>query len=760
MERIAYRGRLLWCACAMALGGVAGCVGPPLSLWASLAFLVSCGLAAMSVPRGWKRGLACACAFFALVGVCLGHARYSRWHGRQGAAGEVLVKGVVEPGCRGDRSEVANLFRVEEIEEGEGPKKGDLYNLRYEGDDGEGLRWGERLEVRGSLFFYGKASGGAGGSLRAEEIRRLGFAPNPMLQAANAYRGALREVVSREAPGEAGLIMGMVLGDYRFLRAGDLRAFRLSGLVHLCAASGLHVAILAAFLERMGRWARLPRRLVVFMQAPLLATYALAAGLTSPVIRAAVVGGVAAAAYMRGRDFDFLPALGVAMMCIVVMDPGAATGISFQLSFAAAFGISVLHRPLGRLLRARHGASSLLSATLAAQLSVAPLLLHHFGEMSLLAPAGNLLVIPLVAPLMGMAMLSTLLGMVGVPAAGPLMRGAAFCARAVTGVARAASMPGWAVLRIFPLPCLWMVLYYPALLAAFLCEGRWRRAGRVALSLFLAASLLFGLPRPAAIAGGVDGSGIAFLDVGQGDAALLRAPSGACVLVDGGEDDAVLAAELRSRGISYLEAIAVSHLEMDHIGGLEGAFAACGVGMLLYPAVEEVGKEGERLLALAEEMGVPVRAMREGDMVFLGGMTLRALGPPEGMHDGVSTNERSLVLRASAPGLTALFPGDVEELGQEALMRNARFLESDVLKVPHHGGYAATGAEFFALVDPDVAVVSVGEGNPYGHPARATLEALERAGCAVYRTDQHGDIFVGVRDGGYRVECERQGPDP
>ncbi|MBC7229498.1 MAG: ComEC/Rec2 family competence protein [Actinobacteria bacterium] len=766
-EGTAYRGRLLWCACAMALGALAGCTGSPLKVCTALACMAACAVGALLVPRGWKRGTVCACAVFALAGLCLGGARQARWRGREGAAGEVAVRGVVEPGCRGDRSDIASLFRVEEVLEsvgsggGKGSARGDLYLLRAGEGTVEGLLWGDRVEVRGSLYLYGRAKGGVGGSLAAEEIRVLGHTGNPLLRAANAYRASLRKAVAGVAPGEAGLIQGMVLGDYRFLEAGDLRAFRLSGLVHLCAASGLHVAMLAAFLDRLGRRARLPRRLVLLLQVPLLATYALAAGLTAPVLRAAAVAVVATWAFLRGRDFDLLPALGAAMIYMVVRDPGAAGGTSFQLSFAAATGISLLHRPLESLLpRTPRRGPSLLAATLAAQLSVAPLLLYRFGEVSLLAPAGNLLAIPLLAPLMALAMLSPLLEMAGIPAAGMLMRGAALCARALTRVAHCVSSPGWAALRVFPLSPAWLALYYPALAAAFLGGGRWRRAGRAALALLLAAAILAGLPWPSGNAFRGGGVTVTFLDVGQGDAALLRAPSGACVLIDGGRDDRVLAAGLRSRGIRYLEAVLVSHLEMDHIGGLEGALESCGVGMLVYPEVKETERAGERLLSLAGELGIPLRAMRRGDRLSLGGMTLQALGPGGDMPPELPANERSLVLRVSTPGLSVLFAGDVEENGEEALMRDAASLKSDVLKVPHHGGYARTGADFFALVDPRVAVVSVGEDNPYGHPAPGTLEDLRRTGCAVYRTDRSGDILVRVGDGGYRVECEREGAPP
>jgi competence protein ComEC len=114
------------------------------------------------------------------------------------------------------------------------------------------------------------------------------------------------------------------------------------------------------------------------------------------------------------------------------------------------------------------------------------------------------------------------------------------------------------------------------------------------------------------------------------------------------------------------------------------------------------------------------------------------------------------VLRVEGAGFSLLLTGDVEEEGEEMLMSSAGELESDILKIPHHGGFSEENDEFFSRVDPGIAVISVGAENPYGHPARDTIEALERRGCAVYRTDQCGDIVIRVVQGGYEVECERR----
>ena len=319
---------------------------------------------------------------------------------------------------------------------------GDRYLLRARDDDSGALQWGDRLRVRGPLFIFAEERGGIGGSVVAEEVEVLSHTSNPLIRAALGYRRVMREQ-TEALPDEASaaLIQGMALGDYRLLRARDLKDFRVTGLIHLCAASGLHLAILAGFVVWLGRRARLPPRLVLAAQAPILITYALAVGLSVPVTRATVVALLAAAAYLLGRDFDLLPATGAAVIILVWNDPGAAAGVSFQLCFAAAMGIALLHRPVRALMGAgRSKALDLLAVTAAAQLAVGPIILHHFGEVSLLAPLSNLLVLPLVPAVMGLSMLSSLFGTAGLPLAGAFMRAAAFLSRGILTVAQAEAL--------------------------------------------------------------------------------------------------------------------------------------------------------------------------------------------------------------------------------------------------------------------------------------------------------------------------------
>ncbi len=134
---------------------------------------------------------------------------------------------------------------------------------------------------------------------------------------------------------------------------------------------------------------------------------------------------------------------------------------------------------------------------------------------------------------------------------------------------------------------------------------------------------------------------------------------------------------------------------------------------------------------------------------------MTAYSPPAELAVETDTNDCSLVLRVEASGFSLLLPGDVEETGETMLMNSGENLHSDIFKVPHHGGFSETNSDFFSLVKPRIAVISVGEGNPFGHPSRATVDSLLGGGCAVYRTDERGDIVIHVVDGGYRLECER-----
>lgn len=750
LKDLFWRGRLLVLAMSACLGGVLGNLGSSGMPW--LLAPPAAFLGAASLSRAGKRAfpwvlLALVCVY---AGFLTGWRDQARLEGRRGRTEWVDVEGEVEVGSRGDSAAELSLFRVLGVKGGSLARPGDVYLLHTGEDEGQDLSWGDRVRVEGSLKVFPDARGKVVGSLWADRVERLSGPGNPFLRSAAAIRRRVLRV-ARMLPGEeAALVSGVFLGDYRRLAFRDQVALRTSGLIHLCAASGLHVGLLAAgILWIMGKFLLSRRTMVVFL-IPLLALYVLVAGKSVPVIRASVILAVWGITPFLGRQFDFLPAAGVAVAVLFMRDSNLASSPSFQLSFAAALGVVLLSRPLAEETNAGSSrAGRLLCTSAAAQLAVAPLLLHHFGEFSLLALPANMLVLPALPALMGGFVLSLGLSALSPTAARVSLAPVLLLARWILRVAQFFSAHRWATVRLYPFGPGWMALYYPLLFLALLDAGRRRRLARAVFLAGLSLMLVAGLGSNLTAVAIPDGLQVTFLDVGQGDAALIRTQEGMNVLVDGGKDPRLLERKLRSRGVGRLDAVFLSHPEEDHAGGLPAAFRACSVGLLVIPAGG--GEGGRTILDLAAEVGTPVREMRTGDVLQLGGLRITALAPLAGTNGDSSANERSLVVMVDLAGSRFLFTGDVEEVGQADLMERVD-LSCDVLKVPHHGGYADTFEEFLKRADPEVAVISVGEDNPYGHPAEATLRCLQRAGSTVYRTDICGDIVIHGDPEGLRVE--------
>lgn len=245
---------------------------------------------------------------------------------------------------------------------------------------------------------------------------------------------------------------------------------------------------------------------------------------------------------------------------------------------------------------------------------------------------------------------------------------------------------------------------------------------------------------------------LTFIDVGQGDAALLTSPTGKRVLIDGGppEGSAALLASLRRQGAESLDLIILTHPHLDHLGGLAKVVRALPVRNFLDSGFSHPSPGYAALLRALEERGVPVRQASAGRKIDLGdGAVLTLLGPPQPYldHTRSDVNANSVVGRLSWRQVSALLTGDAEPETEAWLLRQGVPLEAGLLKVAHHGGRFSSTAAFLRAVRPQVAVISVAARNDYGHPTAEALARLGAAGARVYRTDQLGDVTVRSLDG-------------
>ena len=578
-----------------------------------------------------------------------------------------------------------------------------------------GVAAGERVLVTGSVTAgsFRMGSGMVAGRLAARRVERLGPAADPLFAAGNLLRQRVMEGVSEFADRPAAaLLLGFLIGDESGLPDADREALRSSGLSHFVAVSGSNVAIfLAAWWLASGPLAWGPRRRALIGLAG-LAIFVVVTRWEPSVLRAATMAGLVLGGRLAGLALDGWTALGGSVTLLLLVSGGLAGDAGFQLSVAATAGVLAGSRLFAG--RRPRWAWTALGATLSAQAAVAPLLLVLFGSVPLFAPLTNVAAAPLVA-------LSTAVGGVGVvTGATPLTGLALVAADAVLGVARfGRDLPqlGWAGVL--------------AVGAGGALATRPRLRPLVALGGVLAVGAVTVLPARLP-----PGPEVVFLDVGQGDAILLRGPSGEVILVDGGPDPAILRRALLGRGIRRIDLLVATHGHEDHLAGLAGIGQWVSVGRLWHN-----GDREEALGSLVAEMeaaGVPVEVPGLGWEARVGAFRIEVLGP---LRRYASLNDGSLVLRVSAGGATVMLPGDVEAVAQADLGP----LTADVLKVPHQGA-ASSDLEWLASCGPQVAVISVGP-NDFDHPAPEVVAALEAGGAVVRRTDLEGEVVIALGGG-------------
>ena len=268
------------------------------------------------------------------------------------------------------------------------------------------------------------------------------------------------------------------------------------------------------------------------------------------------------------------------------------------------------------------------------------------------------------------------------------------------------------------------------------------RFGKLSLALSLVLALTgcglsggAGRPDPGPAEGILE---VHYIDVGQADSALLLC-GGESMLIDGGNvaDSDLVVAYLADQGVEELDYVVCTHAHEDHVGGLAGALSQYPAGEVLSPVTEYDSQAFGNFLKYTQEQGLSLTVPEPGDTWTVGTAAVTVLGPVQDYDD---TNNTSIVLRVDFGETSFLFTGDMERSAEEDLLESGAWLEADVLKVGHHGSDTSTSYPFLREVDPDYAVISVGENNDYGHPSEDTLSRLRDDDVTVYRTDLQGDV--------------------
>jgi competence protein ComEC len=605
-----------------------------------------------------------------------------------------------------------------------------------------------------------------------------------------AVRNRLAASLDRAVPEpQASFGQAILLGIRDGLPNDTVEDFRVSGTSHILAISGLHISVLLGISLAASALA-FGRRRQAYLVVPLLLIwgYALVSGAQPSAVRAAIMGTAYLGALAVGRPGSIQPALALAAAVMVAIDPDALSSVSFQLSFAAMAGIALLNRPLAEWLESALAATpdkdglgpsllrpviELATVSVAATVAVLPLVAFYFERVSLVGLPATLLAMPAMPLALAAHASAASIGLVADWAAQPAGWVAWAASAYIAGIAStAARLPGaaWETGRLAPV-LVWC--YYVALTAALFARPALRlllRRGRAARLLRLTRGLPSTAPVPwlvvalvvtlaslswTAVAAAPSGTlRVVFADIGQGDMALITTPGGHRVVVDGGPNGAAAAGVLGSALRFWersIDLVVLTHPHSDHVSGLTELLRRYDVRRVLERAVEyDSPQYVEWRRAVDAEDTEVVRARPGQQIAFDDGVRLEVIGPPDRLlNDTVSdTDNASVVLRLVYGEVSFLLTGDLFEDGEAFMLRHDIGVDSDVLKVAHHGSDSSSSPSFLSAVSPAAAVISAGAENRFGHPDQGVLDRLARhvPPGQVYVTSEHGAVTF-VTDG-------------
>lgn len=566
---------------------------------------------------------------------------------------------------------------------------------------------------------------------------------------------------------DAGIMKAILLGDKNSLSDEVEEQYKRNGIIHVMAISGLHISMLGMGLYKILRKGKLPVGIAGVIAVLFMWCYGIMAGMSASACRAIIMFCFKITADIIGRTYDLLTALASSAVLILIEQPLYVKHCGFLLSFSAVIGIGVVLPVLeeyiktGFLSRCLPGAAVFLTSF--------PIQIYFYYQYPVYSILLNLLIIPLMTLVMFSGLSVLLCAMLPVSVV-------------VQNIGQLAAFLGHIILDIYSIACnvaeklpgavfvtgqpaIWqIVVYYAALFLIILRRGE-RKEDRFQ-------TRIQNLIKTGILAAGLcvlllkfhSGMEMTFLDVGQGDCIYIRSDSGKAYLIDGGSTDKTgvgtyrISPFLKSRGVSRLEAVFVSHADKDHYSGIEELLAntkndRIQIKRLVLPATESSCNKTEGIRCLEElafKQNMEVVYIKAGDKITDGMLKLECLNPelesyPETDAD---RNEQSEVLYLTYGNFSALFTGDItgeaEKKMAVQLEKKADGKPLTVLKVAHHGSRYSTDAEFLDRVQPLFSIISCGENNSYGHPHSETLNRLRDVGTVVYRTDVSGAVEITV----------------
>jgi len=556
------------------------------------------------------------------------------------------------------------------------------------------------------------------------------------------------------------IIAAMTIGQMAYVSEDLRNAFNTTGLAHILSISGTHFGLFSVFLFGIFRWFikafpyRILQRITIFLtpsQAaallclPFMIAYLCLSGGSVPAVRSFIMISLFLFGLIIGRKGFWLNSLIFAAFVLTVWKPDVILNLSFQLSFLAilfiGFSIGYMEdeknedkKKSRKVLRYFKNA---LFLTIAATIGTAPLVAYHFHYFSLISPISNLIIAPFIGfILIPLSVVSSFIFLITghyvfTPVVSAVSDVSIFLVRLLSDIP-------FADIKIPAFPSSIVLLFYTGFIFYFL-SGKKRYTliiPFIPIMIYLTLSIFEKRELT-----------VTCLDVGQGDSSVIELPDGKIILLDTGRSGREAASFLKYRGKNSVDVIILSHVHPDHTGGFEYIVQRF--------KVKELWDSGRLIFSEDINLSIKHRTLERGDVVEGKGYSMYIFHPYPRFYtmygnEYMGANNDSLVLKIEGKNKSFLFTGDIDEEAEKDILQLGRWLKSDVIKIPHHGGKTSAYKPFFDTVSPEVAIISMGRDNRFGHPHKEMLTILR--GVKIYRTDSDGAIKIRESEKGIEIK--------
>ncbi len=581
-----------------------------------------------------------------------------------------------------------------------------------------------------------------------DEITAVQKNNNPVMRGIFSFKKRLKKVYEEIGIGrDAGVYCSLVLGDKSMLDTAIKLLYQANGIAHILAISGLHISILGMGFYSFLRKCCIPFGVSFLCGSFVMVSYGVMTGNSVSTVRALVMFLCCIFAGVVGKTYDSISALSLAAVWILVSYPKMLWNTGFLLSFLAVTGVVVVKPAVSQALgNPESKPVNAFLVSLSVSLVTLPVLLDAYYEIAVYSVFLNLIIIPLMTLLMISVVSAGLFGIFSLSAGTFIIGTAHYILWFYQWICQIfMGLPG--AVMIMGKPEKILVFVYYLLLVFFIIlmstkagEKRFCRETILGITVcfcILCMKIHF-----------TPDFFVRMLDVGQGDAVHICA-DGENMLIDGGSSDVKNVGEyrllpyLKSQGIRRLRYVVLTHADYDHYGGLLELMEdkSISIEYLLLPDVAVKSESYQKVEKTAEKTGVTIKYVSTGTKLSCGSAGLSVLYPEKGISYS-DENDYSMVLKLSYKDFTALFTGDIGTDGEEEMLKAGVLGDVDLLKAAHHGSRYSTSEMFLETVNPEIALISCGRENSYGHPHEELIKRLEKNGVSIWLTPQCGAIMV------------------